>query len=827
MRAIKTLSLLIAILTSLGMMVVAGVVAGDSTIAQPGASPGNNTTTVPLALVLESHIFYPNDVVRAYVYNATDPLVDIIDPAGASHYLAVLKVNDSAFMADYALDRSVMLANYTIVATDNATGEAVNDTFEVIARPVVATPAPNATIMPENGAIPQPYYLYLNLSQRDYMPPDKVEVRVVTNAGTPTAAIRDPAGNTADVELRNIRGDTYEGTYQLDKAVVLGSYAVSASVNGNGTYSSTTAYFNVTMGKSPEETLQIRYTAYDPAQRAIVVRANIGNATPDAASAVKNAPSLKGVEIKDVKVLPPCAIENGSGIKSPNDGGMQVEVVIPVDGNNTDPVTRQLNVTRGIVNATTSVAADAGGARIRLTLNDKIDGCWYRMSAAIPDGFTVQKIARDDGTEVRNGTRMDAATGECVDHDINRYMDNGTLYFYDDPATYYTILLSPDPVTITLYFHDNAGYCFLNTSMDNSSNDHTTLPENGGGFVWTQSQALASDLVIRDDPRVNIYVTSDSTSGNTIIDLRLSYVSGNTSTIIGSYDGYQFKYRGGGPQLQTIDFTNVPANTTIPAGSKLVVAINSHTGNKRIATVWESALYPSNLSFASRSYLSVVNVSVFNIAGFPINSTMPPSTVKVVANVTDPFGVQDIDGVALVMYDANGSLAIGPLPMMINGSSVPPSNGWAFFEADMPVSLDRISGNYTIVVTATSVDGITSNSSTMIQIDNAGTGVTAMKSIASSGGNDFMVTIEVSNNLGNTLSGVRVYDFYADDFIVSGFSRPRATFSINNGMLRGSINVFGPFTLSPYENITITYIASGAGDYRLLNMTIVGIDPRV
>jgi len=714
------------------------------------------------------------------------------------------------------------------VSTDNSTAPAPipdNDTFEVIARPVVATPVPDATTMPDYGPIQLPYYLYLNLSQSDYTPSDKVEIAVTTNAGVPTAIICDPEGNTANVDMVNVQGDVYGGAYKLDEAVVLGNYTVLAHVNGNGTNNSAMAFFNVTMGKSADEVLRIRYVAYDPAQGAIIVRANVSKASPDVASAVKGAPAMKGMNIKDVKTLAPYVIENGSGTKSPKADGEQVEVVIPIDKDNVDAVTRRFNITRDIVNATTSVTPGADGNSIRVSLNDKVDGCWYRMSAVIPDGYTVQKIVRADGTEVTNGIYVDDMAGEYVNNDINWYVDNGTLLFYDDPASHYTVSLLPDPVTITLYFHDDAGACFLNTSMSNSSNDHTTLPDNGGGFVWAQSQALANDFIIQGDPTVNIYVTSDSTSGNTLIDLQLSYIQGTTITTIGSYPGYQFKYKGKGPQLETVEFSDVPINTTVPACSKFVVTINSHTGNKRIATVWESTQYPSNFSATSKTWISVANVSIFNTAGNLINNTTPPSMVNVVANVTSPFGIADIDTVALVMYDGNGSVAIGPLPMSMNSSPIPPSNAWAFFEADVPINASQSSGNYTIIVTAISVDGITSDDSAVLQVNSARTSVTAVKSIASVGGDDFVITIEVSNNLGNTLSNVHVYDFYAADFIVGGFDRPHTTVSVSNALLQGNINVFGPFMLSPYQNATITYNARGVGDYCLLNMTIVGVDP--
>src|SRR5208337_1270787 len=61
----------------------------------------------------------------------------------------------------------------------------------------------------------------------------------------------------------------------------------------------------------------------------------------------------------------------------------------------------------------------------------------------IPAGFTVQKIVRVDGTEITNDVEVDRTTGQVLDSNINWYVDNGTLYFYDDPINGYDITLLP------------------------------------------------------------------------------------------------------------------------------------------------------------------------------------------------------------------------------------------------------------------------------------------------------------------------------------------------------------------------------------------------
>ncbi|MFW6211111.1 MAG: hypothetical protein ACOC4H_03215, partial [bacterium] len=44
---------------------------------------------------------------------------------------------------------------------------------------------------------------------------------------------------------------------------------------------------------------------------------------------------------------------------------------------------------------------------IRVSLNDKEDGLWYRLKAEIPEGRRVLRIVRDDGVEIINTEYID------------------------------------------------------------------------------------------------------------------------------------------------------------------------------------------------------------------------------------------------------------------------------------------------------------------------------------------------------------------------------------------------------------------------------------
>ncbi len=67
----------------------------------------------------------------------------MIDASGIIYDLAVVSVNDSAFMAEYTLNYSIILNTYTVRVTDMATGSSAEDTFQVTARQVSVSPVPS------------------------------------------------------------------------------------------------------------------------------------------------------------------------------------------------------------------------------------------------------------------------------------------------------------------------------------------------------------------------------------------------------------------------------------------------------------------------------------------------------------------------------------------------------------------------------------------------------------------------------------------------------------------------------------------------------------
>jgi len=162
----------------------------------------------------------------------------------------------------------------------------------------------------------------------------------------------------------------------------------------------------------------------------------------------------------------------------------------------------------------------------------------------------------------------------------------------------------------------------------------------------------------------------------------------------------------------------------------------------------------------------------------------------------------------------------------LSGTDPAALSQWKQFTRNITLNASLDSGDYSILVTANESNGVKSSLNTGLAIVYP-VNVSASKSYSPSGEDEFTVTITITNKDNHTVDGVHAYDFYADDFTVDGIDSPYTTVIVNNAILQGNINVFGPFTLSPYETKKITYTAYGIGDYNLSNMTIVGVDPYI
>ncbi|HDT14753.1 MAG TPA: hypothetical protein ENN55_00930, partial [Firmicutes bacterium] len=157
--------------------------------------------------------------------------------------------------------------------------------------------------------------------------------------------------------------------------------------------------------------------AYDPVERVFIYRE-------------KASEMLAG---KENKLRVPGGQKEKGGIKEYRLSGKEAALAAKALG-------RELDVPRHTKASASWKRVDDD--TVRVELNDKEDGLWYRLRAKIPEGRNVSRVIRDDGLEIVNSTYIDRETGE-VHGDLLWYMEGDTLYFYDDPVSGYSVVLSP------------------------------------------------------------------------------------------------------------------------------------------------------------------------------------------------------------------------------------------------------------------------------------------------------------------------------------------------------------------------------------------------
>jgi hypothetical protein len=79
--------------------------------------------------------------------------------------------------------------------------------------------------------------------------------------------------------------------------------------------------------------------------------------------------------------------------------------------------------------------------KLRVELNNKLE-VWYRFKVDLPPGYRVKEIVGDDGRRIVNNLSINRLTGE-IEGEVRWYVENSTLYFYDDPIWGYDITLTP------------------------------------------------------------------------------------------------------------------------------------------------------------------------------------------------------------------------------------------------------------------------------------------------------------------------------------------------------------------------------------------------
>ncbi|MBW9221410.1 hypothetical protein KKP91_04370 [Methanothermococcus sp. SCGC AD-155-M21] len=104
---------------------------------------------------------------------------------------------------------------------------------------------------------------------------------------------------------------------------------------------------------------------------------------------------------------------------------------------------KKFNIPEEVLN-TTIKTVEVNKTKIRVKVENKLDNVWYKFSAKanISKGYRIKEIVGDDGRIIVNNISVDRKTGE-LNGDIMYYIENNTIYFYDDPIYGYNISLVP------------------------------------------------------------------------------------------------------------------------------------------------------------------------------------------------------------------------------------------------------------------------------------------------------------------------------------------------------------------------------------------------
>ncbi len=200
--------------------------------------------------------------------------------------------------------------------------------------------------------------------------------------------------------------------------VVNGSFRIPAELPP-GNYSAVLSAGNaeLTINFSIQRRLSI-IPAYDPVERVLVVKVegDVEGLTPEAvgiSKMVRHTQQLRshgGLRLLEYKL--------------PATPGMLKKFGLPAEVLNTTLAVKRLS-----------------DVKLRVELDNKLE-TWYRFKVELPPGYRVKEIVGDDGRRIVNNLSVNRLTGR-VEGELRWYVENSTLYFYDDPIWGYDITLTP------------------------------------------------------------------------------------------------------------------------------------------------------------------------------------------------------------------------------------------------------------------------------------------------------------------------------------------------------------------------------------------------
>lgn len=239
-----------------------------------------------------------------------------------------------------------------------------------------------------------------------------------------------------------------------------------------------------------------------------------------------------------------------------------------------------------------------------------------------------------------------------------------------------------------------------------------TLAKGGGSYTWVESPALAANDTINASVPVNLYLSSNSTTQNRIVEVRLA-CSSATGTYLSS-----------GPVtltspaqitttalLSSFTLTAASGTATLPmtcasSNSWQLTVINQTTGSGTRSVI----VYP--MSGTNNSYVNLPSQNIIHVdsigfygatypGGSVLSSVPAGSTVYIRSVVSDPFGSYDIvNAPTITIKNPSGATIIPATAMTLVaiGTETPSLTKTYQYTYTVPASP---TGNWSVSVTAT------------------------------------------------------------------------------------------------------------------------------
>ena len=320
-----------------------------------------------LSIATDHNAYYPGETVGIQVYGAFSPTAYLIDAVGNVYELPLDSINGTIFESHYYLTNDTTAGNYSVIVEDHISNISANITFQVTANgytmelnnstePVYTT---TTSIISDVGIV---------LSANEYLPGDKVSITAISST-MPAVSVVNPQGESTWISMSAVDDHSYTGVFDLNRTVALGNYTITTTLDVNGTYRRAQAYFNVTMAARSDKAIGIQYAVYDVAQKDIILKANVNTIAKGSKGAIMGVSRKENI------------VGSSFSINIANPSNESMDIIVPAGYGSLDDLCRQYNVNKNISKATMSSSISPDMTKIDISLNNKTDGNWYKLSA--------------------------------------------------------------------------------------------------------------------------------------------------------------------------------------------------------------------------------------------------------------------------------------------------------------------------------------------------------------------------------------------------------------------------------------------------------------